>query len=75
MCRLLEDFTTILVFVLTNVRFLGQESYCISYSLQRQYTENSKQIFPEMKLRGLVPNSYIPNSVSDLYILYFAAGK
>ncbi len=34
-----------------------------SYSLQRYYTENSKQIFPEMKLRGLIPNSYIYVSV------------
>ncbi len=32
-------------------------------------TENYKQIFPEMKLRGLVPNLYIYVSVSDLYIL------
>ncbi len=32
-------------------------------------TENLKQIFPEMKLRGLVPNFYIHVSVSDLYIL------
>ncbi len=31
-------------------------------------TENFKQIFPEMKLRGLVPNFYIHVSVSDLYI-------
>jgi hypothetical protein len=31
-------------------------------------TENSKQIFLEMKLRGLVPNFYIHVSVSDLYI-------
>ncbi len=29
------------------------------FTLQRQYKENSKQIFPEMKLRGLSPNSYI----------------
>jgi hypothetical protein len=36
--------------------------------LQRQYTESSKQIFPEMKLRGLVPNSYINVLVSDLCI-------
>jgi hypothetical protein len=34
----------------------------------RNYTEKSKQIFPEMKLRGLGTNSYIPVSVSDLYI-------
>jgi hypothetical protein len=26
---------------------------------QKQYKENFKQIFPEMKLRGLSPNSYI----------------
>jgi hypothetical protein len=31
-------------------------------------TENSKQIFPEMELRGLVPNFCIHVSVSDLYI-------
>ncbi len=30
--------------------------------------ENSKQIFPEMKLRGLVPNFETHVSVSDLYI-------
>jgi len=37
-------------------------------TLQRHYTENSKQIFPEMKLRGFNPNSYIYVSVSDLSI-------
>ncbi len=37
-------------------------------TLQRLYNENSKQIFPEMKLCGLVPNSYIHISVSDLCI-------
>ncbi len=35
--------------------------------LERHSTENSKQIFPEMKLRGLVSNSYIHVSVNDLY--------
>jgi hypothetical protein len=30
-------------------------------------TENSKQIFPEMKLCGLFRNSYIHVSVTDLY--------
>jgi hypothetical protein len=35
---------------------------------QRHYTESSQQIFPEMKLRGFIPNSYIHVSVSDLYI-------
>jgi hypothetical protein len=29
------------------------------------YSENSKQIFPAMKLSSLVPNFYIPVSVSD----------
>jgi hypothetical protein len=31
-------------------------------------TENSKQIFPETKLRGFLPNFKIDDSVSDLYI-------
>jgi hypothetical protein len=31
-------------------------------------TENSKQIFPEMELRGLVPNFHIFVSVADFYI-------
>jgi hypothetical protein len=38
------------------------------FALQRHCTENWKQIFPEMKLRGLVPNSYIHVSLSHLYI-------
>ncbi len=37
-------------------------------TLQRHNTENSKQKFPEKELRGYSPNSYIPVSVSDLYI-------
>jgi hypothetical protein len=37
-------------------------------ALQRHYTENAKQILPEMKLRGLVLDSYIHVSVSDFYI-------
>ncbi len=37
-------------------------------ALQKHSTENSKQIFPEVKLQGLVPNSYTHVSVSDLYI-------
>ncbi len=32
-------------------------------------TENMKHIFPEIKLCSLVPNVYIPVSVSDWYIL------
>ncbi len=34
--------------------------------MQRQYTENSKQIIPEKELRDLSPNYYF--SVCDLYI-------
>jgi hypothetical protein len=30
-------------------------------------TENPIYVFPEMKLRGLIPNSYIHVPVSDLY--------
>ncbi len=30
--------------------------------------EHSKQVLPEMKLRGLVPSFYIHVSVCDLYI-------
>ncbi len=37
--------------------------------LQRHCTESLKQIFPEIKLCGLVPYSYIHVPVSDLYIL------
>jgi hypothetical protein len=36
-------------------------------TLYRKF-EDSKQIFPEMKLRGLVPNSYFHVCVIDLYI-------
>jgi hypothetical protein len=38
------------------------------YTLQRHCTEKSEQIFPDMKLRGLVPNAYIHVSLSDLYV-------
>jgi hypothetical protein len=37
-------------------------------ALQRHNTENSKQIFPEKKLRRLSPNFHIHVSVSNLYI-------
>jgi hypothetical protein len=36
-----------------------------TYTLQRQYNKNSKQIFPEMKLRILSPYSCIHVSVSE----------
>ncbi len=37
------------------------------FSLQRQNTEISKQIFPEKEYRGLSPNFHIHASVSNLY--------
>jgi hypothetical protein len=37
------------------------------YTLQRENTEISKQIFPELEWRGLSPNFHIHASVSDLY--------
>ncbi len=40
----------------------------IQNALQRHYTENSKQIFPEKELCGLSSNSYIHVPVSDLDI-------
>ncbi len=36
-------------------------------TLQMHCPENSKQMIPEMKLRGLVPNFYIFVDVSDFY--------
>jgi hypothetical protein len=44
------------------------KSFSLNAALQMHCTENLKQIFPEMKLRGLVPNFYIHVSVSDLHI-------
>ncbi len=48
-------------------------------ALQRFYTQNSKQIYPEMKLHGLVSNSYIDVSVSDYVfpgpVCLFCGGK
>jgi hypothetical protein len=38
------------------------------HRLQMHCTENSNQIFPKMKLCGLVPNFHIHVSVGDLYI-------
>jgi len=35
-------------------------------------TENLIYLFPEMKLHGPIPNSYIHVSVSNLYILQIA---
>jgi hypothetical protein len=49
--------------------YINENSDSISLpSLQMHCTENSKQIFPEMKLCGLVPNFYIHVTVSDLNI-------
>jgi hypothetical protein len=44
------------------------DACCDALTLQMHYKENSKQIFPELKLCSLVPNFYIHVSVSDLYI-------
>jgi hypothetical protein len=41
---------------------------CKAMSPKLHWIENPISVFPEMKLRGLVPNSYIHVSVSDLYI-------
>ena len=38
-----------------------------SRSLYNHSTQNPIYLFPEIKLRGLVPNSYIQISASDLY--------
>ncbi len=47
----------------------------IVYALQMRCTKNSKQIFPKMKLHGLVPNFYIHGSVNDLqYTVYSKIG-
>ncbi len=40
----------------------------MNWSSQSHCTENLIYVFPEMKLRGLIPNSYIHVSVSDLHI-------
>jgi hypothetical protein len=42
-------------------------TFCIAVYESYLSTANSKQIFPEMKLRGLVPNFHIHVSGSDLY--------
>jgi hypothetical protein len=87
-----EQHETAKNFNLIITKFTGDDKFtwlvfCCSYNiynvltaLQRQYTENSKQISPEMKLRGLSPNPYIHVAVIDLYIptdrsAYSAAGK
>jgi hypothetical protein len=39
------------------------------FQTAKTLSKNTKRIFPEMKLRGLVPNSHIHVLVSDSYIL------
>ncbi len=48
-------------------RLVLQATLSLNAALQMHCTKNSKQIFPEMKLRGHVPNFYIHVSVSDLH--------
>ncbi len=40
----------------------------VRYTLQMHCPENSKQISPNMKLRGFIPNFYIHVSLNYLYI-------
>ncbi len=46
----------------------GPSCFGFSPSHYNCYTKHSKKIFPEMKLRGVIPNFCIHVSVSDLYI-------
>ncbi len=48
--------------------YVEKFSFWVYCTLQMHCTEYWKQIFPEMKLRSLVPNVYIHVFVSDLYI-------
>jgi len=63
----------------TQIQRMRELKATFELALQRHCTKSSKQIFPEMKLPGLVPNSCIHESVSDLYSqdlsVYFAAAK
>ncbi len=57
--------------MISNISNLETASACLLEpinTLQRQFTENSKEIIPKMKLHGLSPISHIYVSVSDLYI-------
>ncbi len=47
---------------------IGSRPLLPQLTLQRHYTKNWKQIFPEKERCGLSPNSYINVSGSDLYI-------
>ncbi len=64
----LQQFHIHMIF-LRQIRMYASQSiagkYCISHSKDSK-TENSKQIFLEIKLCGLSPNSYIHVSMSDL---------
>ncbi len=45
-------------------------------TMTSHFNQNPINVFPEMKLRSLVPNFHIHVSVCDLYIsTYFAAAK
>jgi hypothetical protein len=44
------------------------ENHALEDTLRRHCTENLNQIVPEIKLRGLVPNSYIHVNVRNFYI-------
>ncbi len=59
----------ILEVILPKNKEKNNNMYAALPALQRHYTENSKQTFPEKELRGgLSPSSYNHVSVCDLYI-------
>ncbi len=64
----LVNIGSTIIFQIGIVNILSSTWRYTVYTLQRHCTENSKQISPEMKQRGLVPNSYIYVSVSISYI-------
>jgi hypothetical protein len=51
--------------IISKCIFIEVAFYCPA---QAHCTKNLIYVFPEMKLRGLLPNSYSHVSVSDLYI-------
>jgi hypothetical protein len=53
----------------TQIQRMRELKTTFELALQRHCTKNSKQIFPELKLPSLVPNFYVHESVSDLYII------
>jgi hypothetical protein len=61
-------YPTVVFFFICVMKLLLRYRRRSVFALQRHNTENSKQIFPEKKLRRLSANFHIQVSVSDLYI-------